>query len=163
MQLFWERKIKGKMKQTILEGVSLKTILAIGGISVIGVAVLVLGIGKYIQRSNQPTDITNVEPSEIVETTMETSITDVSITEPTNSEVEITDNMTETSVEETTEPPETTEEPVVDDTPTTTYVYISQSGSRYHSNPNCSNMKNPSEVTLEYAEEHGYKPCSKCY
>lgn len=44
-----------------------------------------------------------------------------------------------------------------------TYVYIPQTGSKYHSNPNCSNMNNPSQVTLETALQMGFEPCKKCY
>lgn len=42
-------------------------------------------------------------------------------------------------------------------------VWISKTGSKYHSNPNCSNMKNPSQITKEEAEARNLKPCSKCY
>lgn len=43
------------------------------------------------------------------------------------------------------------------------FVWIPVSGSKYHSGPDCSNMKNPSRVTLEQAEEMGYEPCKKCF
>ena len=46
---------------------------------------------------------------------------------------------------------------------TTVYVWISGSGTKYHSNSSCSNMKNPSQVTKEVAESQGRTPCSKCY
>lgn len=42
-------------------------------------------------------------------------------------------------------------------------VWISQSGSKYHSNASCSNMKNPQKVTKEEAISRGYQPCKKCY
>ena len=42
-------------------------------------------------------------------------------------------------------------------------VWVSNTGSKYHSNPNCSNMKNPSQHTLSYAKSMGLSPCSKCY
>ena len=42
-------------------------------------------------------------------------------------------------------------------------VWIPRSGSRYHSNPECSGMNNPQEVTLSEAESRGYTPCQKCY
>lgn len=42
-------------------------------------------------------------------------------------------------------------------------VWIPKSGAKYHSNPNCSNMKNPSQVTLGEAQSWGYTPCKKCY
>ena len=41
-------------------------------------------------------------------------------------------------------------------------VWIPKSGSKYHSKPNCSRMKNPRQVTLEAAIQAGYGPCSKC-
>lgn len=42
-------------------------------------------------------------------------------------------------------------------------VWIPQSGSKYHSKSSCSNMKNPTQVTKEEAEQRGYEPCKKCY
>lgn len=42
-------------------------------------------------------------------------------------------------------------------------VYIPQSGYKYHSNPNCSNMKNPTAISLSEAQSRGYQPCKKCY
>lgn len=42
-------------------------------------------------------------------------------------------------------------------------VWIPKSGKKYHSNPKCSNMKNPSQVTKASAESNGYTPCKKCY
>ena len=47
--------------------------------------------------------------------------------------------------------------------PNTSTVYLPKSGKKYHSNPNCSNMKNPRAVSLEEAQSLGYEPCSKCY
>lgn len=44
-----------------------------------------------------------------------------------------------------------------------TYVYVSSSGSKYHSNSSCSNMKNPSKITKTEAESRGLLPCKKCY
>ncbi len=42
-------------------------------------------------------------------------------------------------------------------------VWIPRTGSKYHSNPNCSNMKNPSSVTLDQAIAWGYGRCKKCW
>ncbi len=42
-------------------------------------------------------------------------------------------------------------------------VYVTASGSKYHSNPNCSKMRNPKEMDLLEAIEAGYLPCGKCY
>lgn len=42
-------------------------------------------------------------------------------------------------------------------------VWIPRTGSKYHSNPECSGMKNPSQVTLEEAVSRGYAPCEDCY
>ena len=41
-------------------------------------------------------------------------------------------------------------------------VWIPQSGSRYHNDSGCSNMKNPSLVSLDVAKELGKTPCKKC-
>lgn len=42
-------------------------------------------------------------------------------------------------------------------------VWISKTGERYHSIPDCSNMKNPLQVTIEEAEIREYTPCMRCY
>ena len=42
-------------------------------------------------------------------------------------------------------------------------VYVSRTGSKYHSNPNCSNMKNPNSMTMEEAQAKGLEACKKCY
>ncbi|MGN2337970.1 ComEC/Rec2 family competence protein [Clostridium cagae] len=42
-------------------------------------------------------------------------------------------------------------------------VWVANKTSKvYHSSKDCSNMKSPSEMSLEDAEEKGLKPCSKC-
>lgn len=49
--------------------------------------------------------------------------------------------------------------------PITEKVWISETGSKYHSKPNCGTM-NPdkaTELTIEEAEARGYEPCKKCY
>jgi DNA-entry nuclease len=42
-------------------------------------------------------------------------------------------------------------------------VWIPNSGSRYHNKSTCSNMKNPTKVTLQEAERLGFTPCGRCY
>ncbi len=42
------------------------------------------------------------------------------------------------------------------------YIAGSGNGTKYHSNPNCSNMKNPVEVNLSDIQ-NSYGPCKKCY
>lgn len=43
------------------------------------------------------------------------------------------------------------------------WVWIPKSGSKYHSKSTCSNMKNPSQASIEDAIAWGYTACSKCY
>lgn len=43
------------------------------------------------------------------------------------------------------------------------WIAGSGNGTKYHSNPNCSNMKNPVEISLSEAQSRGYDPCKKCY
>ena len=42
-------------------------------------------------------------------------------------------------------------------------VWVSATGSKYHSSPSCSNMRSPIEMTKSDAESRGYTKCSKCY
>ena len=41
-------------------------------------------------------------------------------------------------------------------------VWITQNGSKYHTDKNCSRMKNPIKVTVAHAKSLGYTPCKKC-
>ena len=42
-------------------------------------------------------------------------------------------------------------------------VWIPQTGERYPTNPDCSNMIDPTEVTITAAQDSGFTPCQKCY
>ena len=55
--------------------------------------------------------------------------------------------------------PEETEEPQSQEP----MVWIPKSGSKYHSDPECSSMKDPAHVSLSQAESMGYTPCKKCW
>lgn len=41
-------------------------------------------------------------------------------------------------------------------------VYIAEKGNKYHIDPYCSGIKNPTELTLEEANTNGYVPCKRC-
>ena len=43
------------------------------------------------------------------------------------------------------------------------YVYVSLSGSKYHTNPTCSKMKASMGVSVADAEGCGYEPCGRCF
>ncbi len=59
------------------------------------------------------------------------------------------------------------EEPEPDPTPAPTQsetkVWVSKTGSKYHSHSGCSNMKNPDQITKTEAESRGLTPCKKCW
>lgn len=44
-----------------------------------------------------------------------------------------------------------------------TFVYLTESGSKYHSKADCSGMKAPICVPLTQAETDGYTPCKRCH
>lgn len=64
-----------------------------------------------------------------------------------------------TATPEPTEEPEPTAEPE----PEVEMVWIPSSGSRYHSRSTCSNMSNPTQVTIDEAIAMGYTPCQRCH
>lgn len=47
--------------------------------------------------------------------------------------------------------------------PTEEMVYISSTGSKYHSNQYCSNMNSPRQIAISEAKNRGYTACKKCY
>ena len=71
---------------------------------------------------------------------------------------------TEAAAPQVEEKQQAVEEPVVsNNSGSSTMVWIPKSGKKYHRSSSCSNMKNPSQVTLEKAQSLGYTPCSNCY
>lgn len=61
------------------------------------------------------------------------------------------------------------EQPAADQAPQvqtqsgTVYIASSGNGTKYHSNPNCSRMKDATPMTRSEAEALGYTSCKKCY
>lgn len=47
--------------------------------------------------------------------------------------------------------------------PSSGYVWIPYSGSKYHKSSTCSGMRSPRQVTVNEAINLGYGPCSRCY
>lgn len=45
----------------------------------------------------------------------------------------------------------------------TSSVWVSKSGSKYHRDPSCSGMKNPSKISKSEALDRGLTPCKRCY
>ncbi len=86
-------------------------------------------------------------------------------TEPTEPPTEPTEPPTESTEPPTepTEPPTESTEPPTEPNEEEEMVWIPQSGTKYHSRPNCSNMKDPTQVTKEEAEAAGYTPCKRCH
>lgn len=72
---------------------------------------------------------------------------------------------TETQPAESTAVVETTSEPTTQFVQNEATVWLSQTGSKYHSRPDCGNM-NPNtarQVTLDYAQSNGYEACKRCH
>ena len=51
----------------------------------------------------------------------------------------------------------------VTQTPSDEMVWIPRTGSKFHRNASCSNMKDPTQERRQEAESRGYEPCKKCY
>lgn len=47
--------------------------------------------------------------------------------------------------------------------PLGTYVWICDTGKKYHLSKDCSKMNNPYRVTISEAKARGYDACKKCY
>lgn len=110
-----------------------------------------------------PTDDTP-EPTEPVETVIMTpsqTPEPTSTVEPTPTPTS-TPTPTPTSTPTPPPAPTPTPEPTPEEVSEPT-VWISQTGSRYHRDPDCSGMNNPRQVTLTEARNMGLIPCGNCY
>lgn len=58
---------------------------------------------------------------------------------------------------------EAAREAAANDVPQEPMVWIPVSGSKYHRNPDFSNMNGPTQVPLSTAQARGYEPCKRCY
>lgn len=92
--------------------------------------------------------------------------TPTSMTEPTPDVTEVAEEAVvvaaataETIATSTPEP--TQEASVVENSEP--MVWVSRTGKKYHSRASCSNMKNPSQVTLSEAKQNGLTACKRCY
>lgn len=87
----------------------------------------------------------------------------VSFTVTKNASADVFGGIGENSTSQST--PATPITPTTDSSaePEADMVWIPKSGTKYHSHSGCSNMKSPSQVTKEEAEDRGYTPCKKCW
>lgn len=80
---------------------------------------------------------------------------------------EVAASQTTTNVEQTdTEASPENTQVIIPEPETSADVYVwipTNGGTKYHSNSNCSNMKNPKQVTLDNAIRSGFTACKKCY
>lgn len=116
-----------------------------------------------VYRTDLQGDIFVTSDGKTVTTTTDKAATDDALMIPSSSTT--TDNNdSKPSQEPTSEPTaDTTPEPSTPSTSNETMVWIPNSGSKYHSRSNCSNMKNPTQVTESQAISMGYTPCKRCH
>lgn len=108
-------------------------------------------------------------------TTTKKPVTTAKPVTTTEKPVTTTKPATTTAKQTTTSPIVTTRpvttKPAITDKPVTTTAYeekiemvwIPSSGTKYHSRSNCSGMKSPRQVSLEYAQGLGFSPCKRCH
>lgn len=110
-------------------------------------------------------ELDEADTEELNETEAGETLSEENISEKDASET----NPAESDGNTTTQPSDSGSASVTTQSPTTTSsssgetVWISANGTKYHSNPNCSNMKNPSQVPLQDAINMGRTRCKKCY
>lgn len=117
------------------------------------VVILGLSIIGSIFGEGQPTD---TQQSAAVTATVEPTATPEPTAEPTPEP---------TPAPTPSPPPEPTPAPTPDPTPAPTeqMVWISSTGSKYHSKAGCSGMENPVQIPISQAVNRGYEPCKRCH
>lgn len=113
-----------------------------------------------VQSASNPGSEVEKVPAITVTPTPELTVEPTETPVPTTT---VTPEPTETSIPTVTPTPVPTTEPITSAEENEPKVWISGTGSKYHSNPNCSNMSSPTQISLSDAEARGYEPCKKCY
>lgn len=117
------------------------------------VVILGLSIIGSIFGEGQPTD---TQPSAAVTATVEPTATPEPTAEPTP---EPTPAPTPSPTLEPTPAPTPDPTPA----PTEQMVWISSTGSKYHSKAGCSGMENPTQIPISQAINRGYEACKRCH
>ena len=110
-----------------------------------------------LSEATEPMEETQPEQKQQTPTQLETAPE----TQPATEKTPEPEPVIEPAVEPATTPP--TEPPATAANSSGTMVWITTGGGKYHSDPNCSNMKNPYQITLEEAIAMGREPCKNCY
>lgn len=124
---------------------------------------------KATTTKSAATTKSNAKPSATKQNTTKASTTKPSTTKPSTTKASTT--KPSTTKPGTTKAPQTTAK---NQNPQTTSaqnnnsqtVYITATGSKYHSRKNCSGLSNANEIyeaTLESAQKQGLGPCKKCH
>lgn len=61
------------------------------------------------------------------------------------------------------EPSQSVTEPATEPEPVETMVWVTKTGKRYHSIPDCGNTKSASQIPLSQAQNRGLEPCANCH
>ena len=123
---------------------------------------MLVGCGTETAENATTKSVTQTTVSVSKEQTTQSVANTEKVTKEKTTEA-VTEN-TEAAAPQVEEKQQAVEEPVVsNNSGSSTMVWIPNSGKKYHRSSSCSNMKNPSQVTIEKAQSLGYTPCSKCY
>lgn len=107
-------------------------------------------------ESSEPPVESNEAPAESDKPPFEVSLTAMESSNPDIS----------SEVSEQASPPaaeESSEDTTAPEQGNTVYIAGSGKGKKYHSSPDCSNMKSPKAIDKSEAEDLGYTPCKKCW
>ena len=114
------------------------------------------------QPTTVPTEPVTVPTEPTTVPTEPTTVPTEPVTVPTEP-VTVATEPTTVPTEPVIMPTEPTEPSTAPTDPESEMVWIPKSGEKYHTNPTCSNMKDPTQVTKEEAERRGYEPCKRCH
>ena len=106
------------------------------------------------QDAGASTTIRNTTTTSTSKPTTTTTATTTTIKKTTTTTKKVTTTTATTTIKKTTTTTRTTAGEM---------VWVSGTGKKYHNNPSCSGMKNPSQISLSTAQKRGLTPCKNCY
>lgn len=131
---------------------------------------ILIGIGMGGSDSSNTSGSSSLAPSSAAEVSSVASVAEPenatsssSVPQSSSASTSVPETLSTPKPEVAITPSAATAPVIVQEEQKSNMVWVSGKGKKYHSNPGCSAMKSPTEISLDDAKARGYTACKKCY